>query len=76
METHMTFKEAEAAFREYVLPSIRDVYEANGVPDYIARAEKWNNWTDALCKDGTITEKQYETWSQPRCCNPPRGRYD
>ena len=33
--------------------------------DYIWRREAWNNYTDALCKDGLITVKQYETWANP-----------
>ena len=28
--------------------------------DYVAKREAWNNWTDALCKDGKITSWQYE----------------
>ena len=33
--------------------------------DPISKREEWNNWTDSLCKDGLITEKQYENWGQP-----------
>lgn len=33
--------------------------------DVIAKRESWNNYTDALCKDGEITLKQYENWSNP-----------
>ena len=33
--------------------------------DTVARDEAWNNFTDSLCKDGRITMKQYETWSNP-----------
>tara|TARA_B100001093_G_C26066167_1_gene692559 strand:+ start:203 stop:379 length:177 start_codon:yes stop_codon:yes gene_type:complete len=33
--------------------------------DYPAKREAWNNWTDALCKDGTITSWQYDNWTQP-----------
>ena len=33
--------------------------------DYVAKREAWNNWTDGLCKDGTITSWQYENWDQP-----------
>ena len=33
--------------------------------DVIAKREEWNNFTDALCKEGYITEKQYETWTNP-----------
>ena len=33
--------------------------------DTIAKRESWNNFTDALCKGGDITLKQYENWSNP-----------
>jgi len=33
--------------------------------DAIAAREAWNNWTDALCKEGAITLNQYENWGQP-----------
>ena len=33
--------------------------------DSTAKREMWNNYTDALCKDGLITQKQYENWGQP-----------
>ena len=33
--------------------------------DYVAKREFFNNYTDMLCKEGVITSKQYETWSNP-----------
>lgn len=38
-----------------------------GIPsnDKPMLAEAWNNFTDALCKSGQITLKQYETWTTP-----------
>ena len=33
--------------------------------DVIAKREFFNDYTDGLCKDGDITLKQYETWSNP-----------
>ena len=33
--------------------------------DKIAKRTEWNDYTDALCKDGLITSKQYDTWDQP-----------
>ena len=35
------------------------------VKDKVALREAWNNYTDSLCKDGLITERQYETWANP-----------
>ena len=33
--------------------------------DVIAKRTEWNNFTDALCKEGVITLKQYESWENP-----------
>ena len=33
--------------------------------DRIATAENWNNYTDFLCKDRQITDKQYNNWTNP-----------
>jgi len=33
--------------------------------DKPALRESWNNFTDSLCKDGMITDHQYNTWAQP-----------
>jgi len=61
----MTKAEALAQFREYVLPHVQAQYERWGRIDRVARAEAWNNYTDALQKDGLITAQQYHNWSNP-----------
>lgn len=33
--------------------------------DPIAKRTEWNDWTDSLCKDNLITDKQYDSWSNP-----------
>ena len=33
--------------------------------DSIANRENFHNFTDSLCKNGRITLKQYENWSNP-----------
>ena len=33
--------------------------------DVCAKREEWNNYTDYLCKDGMITESQYDRWTNP-----------
>ena len=33
--------------------------------DVIAKRTEWNDYTDFLCKEGFITQKQYENWGQP-----------
>jgi len=61
----MTKREAVIEFKRDILPLVRETYEQDGRVDRPARAEAWNNWTDALCKDKRITPKQYETWGHP-----------
>ncbi len=58
----MNKKEVVAEFKEFVLPN---VIKRFGEKDKIALAEAWNDYTDALCKDGRITLKQYESWTNP-----------
>ena len=36
--------------------------------DECYRSETWNNWTDALCKLGEISDWQYDNWTHPDCC--------
>ena len=31
----------------------------------IAKRTEWNDWTDSLCKDGLITDNQYNNWGNP-----------
>ena len=57
-EEKMTKAEALKEFRFLFRPFIKR-------GDAIAAREAWNNWTAALCKEGAITLKQYETWGQP-----------
>lgn len=58
----MTKNEAVEQFKREVLPAVAAKY---GRGDRPALAEAWNNWTDALCKEGRITERQYSTWTHP-----------
>ncbi len=54
----MTKKEAFALFKEQY-PTLLDGH------DKPARDQAWNDFTDALCKEGEITAKQYATWTHP-----------
>ena len=63
----MTFAEAVEEFTSFVLPYVRAAYEEDGEPDYPARCEEWNNWTDSLRDDERISDWQYENWSHPPC---------
>lgn len=65
MSKKMTKAEALAEFREFVLPYVRETYEQDGRVDVIARREAWINYVDALYKDGRITDKQADTWTNP-----------
>lgn len=58
----MTYKEALRAFKRDILP---DVDKAHGKNDKVARREAWSGYTDGLCRVGSITLKQYETWNNP-----------
>lgn len=52
--------------KEQVLQMFREVHQgAFERGDDIARREAWNNYTDMLCKNGEISVKQYENWSNP-----------
>mgnify|MGYP005820667385 FL=1 len=64
----MRWYEAVEYFNSTILPSIRQQYEQDGIPDIPARSEEWNNWTDSLCKSDIISDWQYANWSQPKTC--------
>ena len=61
----MTKAEVVKIWRREILPLVKQEYEQDGIPDYPARREAWNNWTDHLCKTGLITLHQYENWVGP-----------
>ena len=63
----MTFAEACEVFTSELLPHIQEQYEQDGIPDIPARSEAWNNWTDSLCKNGQISDWQYDNWGHPLC---------
>lgn len=51
-----------------VVKQCREIFMEN--PDYfrgdsIAQREYFNDYTDMLCKDRQITEKQYNNWVNP-----------
>ena len=59
----MTKAEAVKLFRHiYKIKAIQLGYRR---VDEVAKRTEWNDYTDALCKDGLITSKQYDTWDQP-----------
>ncbi len=62
----MTKKEAWKDFRENYLPEIERRESIRGHRDRPMRAEAWNNYTDALQRDGQITERQCASWTHPK----------
>ena len=59
----MTKAEAIKLFRYiYKIKSIQLGYRKG---DEVAKRTEWNDFTDALCKDGLITTNQYNNWSHP-----------
>ena len=61
MSKYMTKKQAELFFKEETLLDLDK-------KDKILIKTEWNNFTDSLCKDGQISEKQYNNWDYPRFC--------
>ena len=68
IDSPILWKDAVEYFNCDILPSVEKEYEQDGIPDWPARRETWNNWTDMLCKNEQISDWQYENWSQPRSC--------
>ncbi len=64
----ITWRVACDNFETGVLPFVTESHEQDGEPDWVARSEAWNNWTDGLREDGEISDWQYENWSHPACC--------
>ena len=69
LDSVITWKEACERFENEILPIVQERYEKDGRIDECARSESWNNWTDYLCKEGKISDWQYENWSHPACCS-------
>jgi len=55
----MTYRQAIKMFKE----TYADLYENEA--DYWTAHECLANFTDILCKNGDITQKQYDTWDTP-----------
>lgn len=52
----MLMHEAFAAWHEEIRPHVVAQYSED---DTVALSESWNDYTDALCKDGELTDLQY-----------------
>lgn len=62
------FASIQQRFDDEVLPLVREAHEKDGVPDYSARSGAFNDWTDMLCKEGEITDWQYNNITHPDSC--------
>ena len=67
IDTVILFADACETFTTEILPMIQEAYEQDGQPDWPARREAWNNWTDALASDGQISDWQVNNWGHPAC---------
>ena len=67
LPTVMTFAQACEIFTLELLPMIQEQYEQDGIADYPARREAWNNWTDSLACDEQISDWQVHNWGHPAC---------
>ena len=65
--TVILFADACETFTTEILPMIQEAYEQDGIADYPARREAWNNWTDSLCQNEQISDWQYNNWPHPPC---------
>ena len=63
----MTFAQACETFTLEILPMVQEAHEQDGIADYPARREAWNNWTDALSQDGDISDWEVDNWGHPAC---------
>ena len=55
----MTYKDAVKEFKS----SYRDLFIKR--VDYLTGQLAWATYVDGLCKDGQITQRQYDTWATP-----------
>lgn len=61
-ENYMRQEDIIASFEENILPGVVERY---GKDDEIAIRTAFNDYTDALCKDGQISEWQYSNGDNP-----------
>ena len=60
----MTKREADKRFKDIWKYYLQDNPHIRS-DDKVAKRTLWNDWTDMLAKEGSITEHQYDTWSGP-----------
>lgn len=63
----MTKVEAVRSFRRHIMPTIWVIERRqSGLKDQPLRNQAWNDYKDALYKEGNITDWQYNNWTHPR----------
>jgi len=68
LDNVVTWEQACERFESEEFPYVQAQYEQDGVPDWPARREAWNNWKDSLCKNGQISDWQDANWSHSPLC--------
>ena len=72
LHTVILWAQAVDSFECFIMPAILKKEQENGFTRYAdlpMRREAWSNYTDFLCKDGQISDWQYNNWSQPDVCD-------
>ena len=59
----ITKAEALREFREQWREALENNPRLKG--DTVAKSEAWNDYTDALCKEGRISASAYSNWANP-----------
>ena len=62
MKKYLNKKQVESMFKE----THASILKTNDRP---MKSQAWHNYTDGLCKDGQISERQYSTWNTPKFIN-------
>ena len=64
----MTKAKAVEVFKNEILPQIKELEKKYTAKDSCMRSLEWSYFTDSLCKNGDITESQYNRWTVPSIC--------
>ena len=64
----MTKSRAVEIFKNEILPQIKEYEKDYTTKDSCMRSLEWSYFIDMLCKEGYITESQYNRWSTPSIC--------
>jgi len=62
MNDYLTDEQVINMFEDGILPHVVEQY---GKDDEVAIRTAFNDYTDALCKDGLISDKQYNDMENP-----------